>query len=69
MSSPEDQAEELLETWVNGNRKDVMRALGQMSQMRASYVAAFIAVQLNNLEEVQLGGVHPFLSMMRGRLE
>lgn len=42
MEDPEKRAEELRETWVNGNRADVMRALTAMSSMRAACISALI---------------------------
>lgn len=63
MTDPKERAEELLETWINGNRKDVMRSLGQMSQMRAAYTASWITVALPD------EGVQDFLRMMERRLD
>lgn len=57
-----EEVEELLETWVNGNRKDVMRALSRMSQMRAAYTASWITSALPD----EAG--QDFLRMMERRL-
>ena len=40
MKTPREQAGELYIKWINGNRKEVLRALTAMSSMRAACVAA-----------------------------
>lgn len=60
--NPNEQAAELAETWINGNRKDTMRALGRMSSMRAAYVATRIFTILDEY------GKGDFLRMMERRL-
>ena len=62
------RAEELLETWINGNRKDVLQALGQMSQMRAAYISAYIALELED-DDRPMFNADDFLRMMRNRLD
>ena len=61
--NPNEQADELLQNWVNGNRKDAMRALGEMSPMRAAYVASWVTLALDEY------GKKDFMRMMERRLD
>jgi hypothetical protein len=60
-----EQANELYEQWINGNRKDVMRALTAMSSMRAACVASKITWLLS----ARCTGVNDFLEYMNRRLD
>jgi len=68
MEDPENCAEELLETWINGNRKDVMRALGNMSSMRAACVASRIVWKMTAEDGGKFDMAYDFIRMMERRL-
>jgi hypothetical protein len=64
-SDVDEKVLELVESWICGNRKDVMRAIGNMSGMRAAYTAALMALRLECTQE----RAATFLSMMKGRIK
>lgn len=61
----EKRANELLDQWFNGNRKEVMRALTAMSSMRAACVSAIMCETFLNGPS---DGADAFISLMAGRL-
>ena len=44
--TPEDTARKLAETWTNGNRADVLRAISGMSGTRGAFTAGTIVLIL-----------------------
>lgn len=69
-SSPPLAAADLHAKWVNGNRKDVMRALTAMSSMRAACTTAFMMVLFSDVNgSLHNSDAEAFISMMQGRLK
>jgi hypothetical protein len=65
-SKPPLRATELYEQWLNGNKKDVMRAITCMSSMRAACVTAFMMVLL--MEGDDKSKAESFIAAMQERL-
>jgi hypothetical protein len=67
-SELESRARELMEQWLQGNRKDVLRALTSMSSMRAAYTASMITVFLMD-DATGHQGAQSFVRAMAERLK
>ena len=63
MEDVDEKAEELVASWINGNRKDVMKTLGNMSGMRAACLSAIMCTTLRSDVAAD------FIRMMKRRLE
>jgi len=66
MKDPKIQAENLLDKWINGQRKYVLNELSSMSGMRAACVSAEISRQLTAYQRE--GTADTFIEIMRERL-
>jgi hypothetical protein len=60
------EAEHLHENWINGNRKDVMQALTDMSSIRAACITAHMVWMMASGPG---GVIDDFIRMMERRLE
>jgi hypothetical protein len=66
MEEPEDQAEGLVDQWINGNRKKVLNCISNMSGMRSAIVSINVYLLLNECPTPMEGD--KFYSALRGRL-
>ena len=63
------QAADLHDQWINGNRKDVLRAITAMSSMRAACVASrMTALLLDHDHQHGTNGAFVFVEAMDRRL-
>ena len=67
MEEPEDQAEGLVDQWINGNRKKVLNCISNMSGMRSAIVSINVYLLLMNECPTPMEG-DKFYSALRGRL-